>query len=83
MDRNGKRGGHAVLLIGWDDTKGAYLCKNSWGTNWGASGWFRIGYGECGIDTEFAMYGVDDVVPPGTDPEPEPEPEPEKQQRIA
>ena len=25
------RGGHAVLLIGWDDTKGAYLCKNSWG----------------------------------------------------
>ena len=25
------RGGHAVLLIGWDDSKGAYLCKNSWG----------------------------------------------------
>ncbi len=24
-------GGHAVLLIGWDDAKGAYLCKNSWG----------------------------------------------------
>lgn len=26
------QGGHAVLLIGWDDSKGAYLCKNSWGT---------------------------------------------------
>lgn len=26
------RGGHAVLLIGWDDSKGAYLLKNSWGT---------------------------------------------------
>ncbi len=25
------RGGHAVLLIGWDDAKGAFLCKNSWG----------------------------------------------------
>ncbi|NIV28742.1 MAG: hypothetical protein GWN58_04250, partial [Anaerolineae bacterium] len=25
-------GGHAVLLIGWDDNKEAYLCKNSWGT---------------------------------------------------
>jgi hypothetical protein len=25
------RGGHAVLLIGWDDSKGAYLLKNSWG----------------------------------------------------
>ena len=24
-------GGHAVLLIGWDDDKQAYLCKNSWG----------------------------------------------------
>ena len=33
-----RRGGHAVLLIGWDDTKGAYLCKNSWGTNGGPNG---------------------------------------------
>ncbi|MDM8537373.1 leucine-rich repeat domain-containing protein [Desulfobacterales bacterium HSG17] len=24
-------GGHAVLLIGWDDSKNAWLCKNSWG----------------------------------------------------
>jgi hypothetical protein len=27
----GYRGGHAVLLIGWDDSRGAFLCKNSWG----------------------------------------------------
>ncbi len=32
---------HAVLLIGWDDAKGAWLIKNSWGTNWGETG----GYG--------------------------------------
>ena len=32
------RGGHAVLLIGWDDTKGAYLCKNSWGATGGPNG---------------------------------------------
>jgi hypothetical protein len=31
-------GGHAVLLIGWDDSKGAYLCKNSWGENRGPNG---------------------------------------------
>ena len=31
------QGGHAVLLIGWDDSKGAYLCKNSWG-NGGPNG---------------------------------------------
>ena len=31
-------GGHAVLLIGWSDTKGAYLCKNSWGATGGPQG---------------------------------------------
>ena len=31
-------GGHAVLLIGWDDSKGAYLCKNSWGEHGGPNG---------------------------------------------
>jgi C1A family cysteine protease len=40
------QGGHAVLLIGWDDTKGAYLCKNSWGANGGPNedGTFWIAY---------------------------------------
>jgi cathepsin L len=32
---------HAMLLIGWDDSKGAWLIKNSWGTGWGETG----GYG--------------------------------------
>jgi hypothetical protein len=27
-----EEGGHAILIIGWDDGKGAYLFKNSWGT---------------------------------------------------
>ena len=35
---NDRRGGHAVLLIGWDDGKGAYLCKNSWGASDGPNG---------------------------------------------
>jgi hypothetical protein len=32
------KGGHAVLLIGWDDAKSAYLLQNSWGTNVGPNG---------------------------------------------
>ena len=29
---------HAIDIIGWNDTLGAWLIKNSWGTDWGASG---------------------------------------------
>ena len=27
---------HQIQLVGWDDGKGAWLLKNSWGTGWGA-----------------------------------------------
>ncbi len=38
-------GGHAVLLIGWDDAKGAFLCKNSWGSGGpNGDGTFWIAY---------------------------------------
>jgi hypothetical protein len=45
-------GGHAVVMLGWDDGDSCWICKNSWGTGWGEVGWFRIKYGECGIDEE-------------------------------
>lgn len=50
-------GGHAVLLIGWDDTKGAYLCKNSWGTTGGPNGdgTFWIAYSGHANDLRFGM----------------------------
>ncbi len=31
-------GNHYVLIIGYDDAKGAWLIKNSWGTGWGENG---------------------------------------------
>ena len=36
---------HAVTLCGWDDAKGAWLIKNSWGTDWGMNGYVWIAYG--------------------------------------
>jgi len=30
-------GGHALCMVGYDDTKKAFLVLNSWGTNWGTA----------------------------------------------
>jgi cathepsin L len=35
---------HGVTLVGWDDTKHAWLIKNSWGTGWGMAGYMWIDY---------------------------------------
>ena len=47
-------GGHAVKILGWghDDKSGLdyWICANSWGPKWGEDGYFRIAFGECGID---------------------------------
>jgi len=54
-----RAGGHAVLLVGYEDTPGQYgggyfIVKNSWGTYWGESGYFRIGYSQV---TNAVMFG--------------------------
>jgi C1A family cysteine protease len=45
-------GGHCICVVGYSDTLGAWLCKNSWGSGWGMSGYFWIAYGQCGIDSD-------------------------------
>ncbi|MCK5596026.1 MAG: hypothetical protein KAJ04_01145, partial [Candidatus Eisenbacteria sp.] len=47
--------GHAIVIVGWDDAmcggEGAWICKNSWGGNWGVGGYFYIKFNEAGINT--------------------------------
>lgn len=35
-------GGHAIVLVGFDDANNAWIMRNSWGTDWGEQGYFRI-----------------------------------------
>ena len=37
-------GGHAMLIVGYDDRKNAWLVRNSWGSNWGDGGHVWIDY---------------------------------------
>jgi C1A family cysteine protease len=39
-------GGHSVAIIGYDHANGYWICKNSWGTDWGENGFFRIQMGQ-------------------------------------
>jgi len=37
-------GGHAVLAVGYDDSKQRFLVRNSWGSGWGMGGYFTLPY---------------------------------------
>ena len=43
-------GGHAILIVGYDDTDQSFLVKNSWNTSWGDKGYFKMAYSEVGCD---------------------------------
>ncbi len=52
-------GGHAVLLVGYDDHDQCFIAKNSWGTDWGEQGYFRIDYSMVGNPRiQLAKYAV-------------------------
>lgn len=36
---------HAILMLGWDDRKKAWLLMNSWGTEWGEGGFAWVAWG--------------------------------------
>lgn len=63
-------GGHAVLLVGYNDTGQYFIVKNSWGTGWGESGYFRIAYGQLNSVVWFGQYTIADEGYDGDTPQP-------------
>lgn len=60
-DKEGKK--HAVVLVGWDDSKGDenvsghWIFKNSWGNKWGDSGYGYIEYNKGNVGTHVSIVG--------------------------
>jgi hypothetical protein len=54
-------GGHGIVIVGYyDDGVDKYwICKNSWGANWGDNGYFNIKMGVCNVGTwVMKLWGV-------------------------
>ena len=51
-------GSHFVLIIGYDDTNEYFIAKNSWGTYWGESGFFKIAYSELSSVVQFGYWTI-------------------------
>lgn len=59
---------HDVVIVGWDDSypkenfsvdlegDGAFICQNSWGTEFGEEGFFYISYYDTNIGTHNVVY---------------------------
>jgi cathepsin L len=77
---------HAVTLVGWDDSKKAWLMKNSWGTGWGENGYMWIAYNSNSIGYAAAWVDARKYLSPENQPDrpynqPSPNPKPTIQPR--
>lgn len=68
-------GGHAVVVVGYSDARGAFKIINSWGTNWGDGGYGWISYSAF-RQVSREGYVVQDIVAVSPGPQPHPSPVP-------
>ncbi len=55
-----KLGGHAIILVGYNDAEQAFICKNSWTEKWGDNGYFKIAYSEV-YNFMATMFGLQTI----------------------
>jgi C1A family cysteine protease len=55
------RGGHAICLVGFSDSKHCAYFKNSWGTNWGNKGYGELSYDYFTNKLASDMWAVGDI----------------------
>jgi hypothetical protein len=64
-EKSEKQGGHAIKIMGWGTENGVdyWWCCNSWGANWGLSGYFKmkIGIPECELEKNVVGF-IPDLV---------------------
>ncbi len=74
-------GGHAMVIVGYDDRIKAFKLMNSWGPTWGEDGFGWISYDVLKSKAkELYIIGTDNLVPqPKPQPKPQPQPQPKPQ----
>lgn len=56
---NRREGGHAISIVGYDDSKNALIIRNSWGVDWGENGFAYIDYKDkSGIGNQTWLFEV-------------------------
>lgn len=59
-------GGHAVVVVGYDDRTRTFEIMNSWGTKWGNEGFFRMSYDDYARDVKYGyQFTLEDNTPVG------------------
>ncbi len=42
---------HGVVIVGYNDSGKYWIVRNSWGGTWNGDGYYKVGYGECSIES--------------------------------
>ncbi len=51
---------HGVVIVGYNDTEGVWIIRNSWGPSFQDGGYFKVAYGNCNIEDDVTF--IEDVI---------------------